>query len=414
MKKIFLIFIITVVLSFSVSGAMSPFVDNFDDNSIDSLLWNINDDSLDVAEVGSEGLLINGTADTSTEYTGALTTISNIDLTEDFTVIMETELLDYANFGVDDFISSKIILENAGETKYAQCSIEMITEGNQELVLINSSDGEDFTDTGNYSALIVMQWDVSTKTLKCIDRDVTATLTDGALTGTDVNLTILGGIFDDNEVGLNGNEYVELGFYGLQYETGLLYGINSMPDAVTGFDITDTSGDITKLSLPSTAFQLRTSNVPKAEFTTDTFAQGYGEVIWEDDFFIDSDASRTVVNGTDGINHVASTHALFVPATDTNGAYVCPDAEILGDVTDACSNLVNWTHSECIGSTGKSVGGDTVTCTVSGSSYKLSGLIGSGVGGNPEEASESVPEWSDLAYVLIIVGALGAMYSRRE
>ena len=79
-----------------------------------------------------------------------------------------------------------------------------------------------------------------------------------------------------------------------------------------------------------------------------------------------------------GDNLQQEDHALYVDATWSNGAYVCPNAYTTGDVSSSCSGKVSFTHAQCVAGATQS----GITCTITNSQYKLSGLSGTGIAAN--------------------------------
>ena len=82
------------------------------------------------------------------------------------------------------------------------------------------------------------------------------------------------------------------------------------------------------------------------------------------------------VTESDHLEH--ADHALYVDATWSNGAYVCPTAYNTNEVNSQCEDKISFTHSDCI--SGITTNG--VTCTISNGLYELNGLSGTGIAAN--------------------------------
>ena len=103
---------------------------------------------------------------------------------------------------------------------------------------------------------------------------------------------------------------------------------------------------------------------------------------------VDSVSGKSVIHNLPGS---VTSKNLFIPkVSGATGAYLCPGATSISEVSDSCSS------KETTGYTSVSIGGTDY--------WKFTGVTGSG-GGN--EGGGSVPEFSDYAMltILVLVGA---------
>jgi hypothetical protein len=88
--------------------------------------------------------------------------------------------------------------------------------------------------------------------------------------------------------------------------------------------------------------------------------------------------TSTVVNLT-GVTGISGTHSLFVPVTDSIGVYVCPTVMNIETLRPSCPGAVKFSFAEAMSGTTKDVAGDSVSVTIGGNLYNVSGLTGTGV-----------------------------------
>lgn len=119
---------------------------------------------------------------------------------------------------------------------------------------------------------------------------------------------------------------------------------------------------------------------------------------------LDGNANATVVSGLSSISgagEIDGTHAIYVPNTLDAGVFICPDATVLVQVVDSCSNVVAALPGVITTASGSGsdvlAGGDTLNISLVNSSdtlvdfgtpnsyYLIEGLSGSGAG---EQGSE--------------------------
>jgi hypothetical protein len=99
------------------------------------------------------------------------------------------------------------------------------------------------------------------------------------------------------------------------------------------------------------------------------------------DFF--PDISALTINSTSdkvavsfaGCTNIAATHSLYLPASRPY-VYICPSATTVQTIAPGCAGQVSFNHAECVQGTTRS----TLTCTVEGGYYKVSGLTSTGMG----------------------------------
>jgi hypothetical protein len=91
---------------------------------------------------------------------------------------------------------------------------------------------------------------------------------------------------------------------------------------------------------------------------------------------VDSSAAGKVAVSFAGVANISATHTLYLPITQFDGVYVCPSATTLAGVTETCGSKIAFTLAECRAGTTRS----GATCTISGRSYRVSGLTSTGLG----------------------------------
>lgn len=150
-----------------------------------------------------------------------------------------------------------------------------------------------------------------------------------------------------------------------------------------------------------------------------------GEIIVEFDIVADADLSSLTVDSDlyntvvdfDTSTGVSSTHSLYAAIDNDYGAYYCPNAVTLSEVTDTCTGIVSFTHQECVDETPKS----GVICSIEGSYYKLSGLTTSAVAAYPYEytgGETPIPEFSETnivaAILVILIGGMLYIHYKKK
>ncbi|MBD3248539.1 hypothetical protein GF336_00660 [Candidatus Woesearchaeota archaeon] len=173
------------------------------------------------------------------------------------------------------------------------------------------------------------------------------------------------------------------------------------PSSWNGFDLYDSEGNVVGPTTTYSIHYIQEGSDKKVEFEINDDVDLSGVTA-------DADSSRTVVANLGSVSGVIGTHSLYVPITEATGVYVCPDAEILSEVVEGCTNEGNFSYSECDSITEKNIGGDTVTCEIIGTDYKVSGLTGSGGGETPlgGDGDPAVPEFSTIGMILAVLIAI--------
>ncbi|MBT7022064.1 MAG: hypothetical protein HN967_13090, partial [Candidatus Marinimicrobia bacterium] len=82
---------------------------------------------------------------------------------------------------------------------------------------------------------------------------------------------------------------------------------------------------------------------------------------------------QTVIDARN-IQGVESTHTIYIPNSINSGAYICPNAYTLEDISSSCSGKITFSYAEANSGTWKS----GIFAEIEGSNYKISNLTGSG------------------------------------
>jgi len=140
-------------------------------------------------------------------------------------------------------------------------------------------------------------------------------------------------------------------------------------------DLYDDLGALVTGTSTRSTFVVKENSVDKVEFSINSDVDLSSVGVGTDNF-------KTVVENLSDVSCI-ETHSLFINRSRGNGTYVCPSATAIEDVVVGCAGFENFTHAECAGGTvTKEIDGDTVLCTIDGNNYKVSGLTGTGIGGD--------------------------------
>ncbi|MEK6874623.1 MAG: LamG-like jellyroll fold domain-containing protein, partial [Nanoarchaeota archaeon] len=173
------------------------------------------------------------------------------------------------------------------------------------------------------------------------------------------------------------------------YKLGSLANISNTP---SGFNITDVNGNVITDFESGTTVQLRNGSKRLIEFT---ILNGTNLSYLS----VSQNATAAAISGWNQTVNVSSTHALFIPNNNQGaGIFICPNAFLISQVTKGCANEVAFTSS--LPQTLNTAAG-TVTVSIDGSDYKISGLNQSGGGNNPTPAG--LANASDVAGAQITV-----------